>query len=223
MIKIWAIRLSVAFNVLVIAAALSLWLNPSTLLAGFLQGMYDRKVSFFEVFPVERGDTVFLGDSITEGGQWSEMFPTLPVKNRGIGGDTTTGVIARLQQITGASPAALFIKIGTNDLTHGPDDVATSYLQYEAIVTTVQRESPDTRIYLQSILPRGADYRERVEAFNREIKRMATALNATYIDLYPHFLEADGSIADAYSNDELHLNGQGYALWQSLLQPYVAP
>ena len=222
MIKRWAIRFSVALNVLVVAAAVALWLNSSNLLAGFLEKMYDRKVSFFEIFPVDHNDVVFLGDSITEGGEWAELFPNITVKNRGIGGDTTTGVLKRLHQITDGEPTALYIKIGTNDLTHGPDSIDTSYAQYREIVARVQQESPNTRIYLQSLLPRADSYREDIEAFNSEIEQLAKDMGITYIDLYPGFLDTDGSIADRFSNDELHLNGAGYLLWQSLLGPYIS-
>ena len=217
MIKVWAIRLSVALNLLAVIAALSMWSNSSNLILGFLEKNHARKISFFEIFPINSNDVVFLGDSITQGGEWAELFPDLSVKNRGIGGDTTTGVLQRLHQVTDGQPSALYIQIGTNDLTHGPDQRETSYLQYREIIARVQKESPSTQIYLQSLLPRAVDYRAQVEAFNIEIERLATAMGVTYIDLYTHFLDPDGSITDQVSNDELHLNGQGYLLWQSLL------
>ena len=221
MIKVWAIRLSIALNLLAVIAAVAIWLNSSNLVKGFLEKNHARKVSFFETFPVTSSDVVFLGDSITQGGEWAELFPSLTVKNRGIGGDTTTGVLERLHQVTNGQPSALYIKIGTNDLTHGPDQRDTSYQQYKDIIARVQKKSPSTHIYLQSLLPRSVDYRAQVESFNSEIERLAAEMGVTYIDLYTHFLDPDGSIADDFSNDELHLNGQGYLLWQSLLQPYL--
>ena len=223
MIKVWAIRLSLALNLLAVIAALAIWLNSSNLILEFLEKNHARKVSFFEIFPVNSSDVVFLGDSITQGGEWAELFPNLTVKNRGIGGDTTSGVLERLHQVTNGQPSALYIKIGTNDLTHGPDQRDTSYLQYKEIIARVQKESPTTRIYLQSLLPRAADYRAQIEVFNSEIESLAIEMGVTYIELYTHFLDPDGSIADELSNDELHLNGQGYLLWQSLLEPYLAP
>jgi lysophospholipase L1-like esterase len=223
MIKVWAIRISVALNLLTVIAALAIWLHSSNLIPGLLEKNHVRKVSFFEIFPVHGSDVVFLGDSITQGGEWAELFPNLTVKNRGIGGDTTSGVLERLHQVTNGQPSALYINIGTNDLTHGPDQRDTSYLQYKEIIARVQKESPSTRIYLQSLLPRAVYYKAQIEAFNSEIEQLAIEMGVTYIDLYSHFLDHDGSIADEFSNDELHLNGQGYLLWQSLLGPYLAP
>jgi lysophospholipase L1-like esterase len=178
------------------------------------------RISFFESFPVAQGDVVMLGDSITAGGEWSEMVPGLPIRNRGISGDTTTDVLARLDPIVAARPVAVFLKIGTNDLSRGPDRAA-SYQQYRQIVTRMQAGSPATAIFLQSVLPREAALREEVEAYNRQIRAIADELGVTYIDLYPAFLAADGSIRDELTLDELHLSGEGYRVWQSLLEPVM--
>jgi hexosaminidase len=219
--KSWIFRISIALNILVIVLVLGVWLNKAKFIRAYLAGIYTYHVSFFDSFPLVQGDVVMLGDSITDRALWDEIFPEQQVKNRGIGGDTTSGVLLRLESITEAKPAALFLKIGTNDLTHGPG-LEESYKQYREIVARVQVESPATEIYLQSILPRQAKYREKVEAFNREIQQVAVDLRVTYIDLYTGFLAPDSSIADELAVDELHLSGKGYRLWQSLLQPYMA-
>ena len=223
MIQTWAIRLSVALNLLAVFAALALWQNPSGSLVALMEKGHVRRISFFDSFPVNPTDVVFLGDSITQAGEWAELFPDLAVKNRGIGGDTTSGLLERLHQVSSGQPSAVFINIGTNDLTHGPEQRRISYLQYQEIVVTMQKESPSTRIYLQSLLPRSSHFRAEVEAFNDEIQRLAKEVGVTYIDMYTHFMHSDVSIADKFSNDELHLNGEGYVLWQSLLQPYLLP
>jgi len=221
MLKKWLIRLSVLLNLLVVIAVVGLWWNIGALLLGFLEGNHERRVSFFDSYPVQAGDIVFLGDSITDGGEWSEIFPDQPTRNRGIGGDITTGVLARLHQVTAGKPAAVFLKIGTNDLTHGPRERRDSYRQYREILQRIQSESPHTVIYVQSLLPRATEYREEVERYNQEIQKLAGELQITYIDLYPHFLAEDGSIKDDFSNDELHLNGAGYQLWQRLISAHV--
>lgn len=85
----------------------------------FIQPAHERWVSQFEVLPVLPGDTVFLGDSITEGGSWHELFPSSRVRNRGIGGEVTTGVLGRVNQISRGAPSQVFLLIGTNDLAFG--------------------------------------------------------------------------------------------------------
>ena len=47
---------------------------------------YQRWRSLFEVLPVYSSDIVFLGNSITDGCEWAELFNNRHVKNRGISG-----------------------------------------------------------------------------------------------------------------------------------------
>ncbi len=71
------------------------------------------------------------------------------------------------------------------------------------------------------VLPRAVEYRERIESLNRVLAQ-AVAGRASWVDLYPLFLdEQDGSIADAFSNDELHLLGAGYAVWRDAIETLV--
>jgi lysophospholipase L1-like esterase len=97
-----------------------------------------------------------------------------------------------------------------------------SYQQYRKIVSTIQAASPTTDIYVQSVLPGAVEFRDEVEAYNREIRTIASDLGVTYIDLYPDFLAPDGSIRDELTLDETHLTGAGYRLWQSLLEPTMS-
>ena len=214
---------SIALNGVLLVALLVLWSGRGSAVTVFLQKRMERTVSFFETYPVAPGDVVFLGDSITEAGLWSEIFPDMPVKNRGRGGDTVALLAERLDQVVSGRPRAIFLNIGTNDLTHGPKDREVSYRQYRGIIEHIQQASPSTGIHVQSLLPRGVKFREEIEAFNAKLRRMARDTGVHYIDLYPHFLAEDGSIRDDLSNDELHLLGEGYALWAALLAPETAP
>lgn len=211
------IWLSVGLNVLVLAVVI---LAMSGSLIGIAAPLfrsymvnpnYDRWVTQFDELSVEQGDVVFLGDSITRGGSWYELHPDSPIRNRGIGGDTTSGVLARLHQVTSGKPSQVLLLIGTNDIMFGESD-ETIVSNIVTIVDRFGRESPETQVYVQSILPRAVDYRGRIEALNGKI---SAAINdrAEWIDLYPLFLDEDGSIADQYSNDELHLHGAGYTVW----------
>lgn len=164
--KPWIVRTSLALNLLILA-----------LCAGVARSRPDNPVRaratrrgqnrFFESFPGAQDDVVMLGDSITAGGEWSEMFPGVPIRNRGISGDTTSDVLLRLDPIVAAKPAAVFLKIGTNDLNRGPDRGYELPIGIEQIVSRIQAGSPTTAIFLQSVLPREAAMREEVGAYNR--------------------------------------------------------
>lgn len=219
--KNWIFRISISLNIVIFVLGLGAWFNKEVFIRHFLLTIYESRVSFFDSFPLDPDDIVMLGDSITEGGEWGEIFPALPIRNRGISGDTTTGVLARLQAIVEAKPRAIFLKIGTNDLTLGPErDV--SYQQYRSIVATIQALSAGTDIYVQSVLPRGVELQDDVEHYNAQISTIANELGVTYIDLYPAFLAPDGSIRDDLTLDEVHLTGSGYRLWRSLLEPTMS-
>ncbi len=215
------ITLSVLLNVSVAALIVGAANGyiPSTVLNLMSEPNHQRWLSQFEALPLEAGDVVFLGDSITRGGSWHELFPDSAVKNRGIGGDTSTGVLARLDQITEAKPSQVFLLIGTNDLMIGvsEDQVAANIL---TIVEQVGNASPQTQIFVQSVLPRSVGYRERIESLNVKIQA-AVGDKAVWIDLYPLLLDDDGSIADTYSNDDLHLHGAGYTVWSEAIRQLV--
>ncbi len=220
--KTWIFRISISLNIMIIILGVGVWLNKDVFIGKVVQTIYDSRVSFFESFPLHFDDIVMLGDSITHGGEWNEVFPALSMKNRGIAGDTTAGVLARLQSIVERKPAAIFLKIGTNDLTTMGLERDVSYQQYRNIIATIQASSPTTDIYMQSLLPRAVEFQSDVEDYNIEIRSMANDLGVTYIDLYPAFLAPDGSLRDELTFDEIHLTGSGYRLWQSLLEPTMS-
>ncbi len=221
-IKKFFVFLSVGLNIIFVAAAVGGYyaLASGYFINLFIQPAHERWVSQFEVLPVLPGDTVFLGDSITEGGSWHELFPDGKVRNRGIGGDVTAGVLARVGQVSRGAPAQVFLLIGTNDLAFGVSENEI-VANVKSIVEEIRSESPATEIYVQSVLPRAVEYRERVESLNRLLQSEIHG-TARWIDLYPLFLDADGSIRNTYSNDELHLNGQGYLAWRDAIRSSVA-
>jgi lysophospholipase L1-like esterase len=217
------LALSLALNVFVVAALGWFALGPGrdSLMRAFLEGHQARRVSGFEAFPLAPDDVVFLGDSITEGGAWEELFPGVRTRNRGIGGDTSDGVLRRLEQVTRAQPAKVFLLIGTNDLYRGSseDEIVANI---EEILERLKQESPDTEVYLESVLPRAASYRSRIEALNARLAEVAGEQGAAWVELYPSFLDPEsGAIRPELSNDELHLLGPGYALWKEQIEALV--
>lgn len=195
--------------------------GTQSMMQDFLGPHYDRSVSQFEALPVQPGDIVFLGDSITEGGRWGEWFAGRPVRNRGIGGDTSAGVLARLDQVISGRPAKVFLLIGTNDLAFNVPE-ADIVANVSQIIDRIHTGSPSTRVYLQSVMPRAVEYREQIESLNASIQRHIGE-RAEWVNLYPRLLDdADGSISNDFSNDELHLNGAGYANWREAIAPLVA-
>jgi lysophospholipase L1-like esterase len=188
---------------------------------------YQRK-SLFRKLPNDKDEIIFIGDSIIDGGEWSEMFGNKKIKNRGISGDVTEGVLDRLDEVTESQPKKVFLMIGINDLARGfsAEQVVENT---HRIVDEIKKASPGTRIFLQSLLPvsdhfekfvRHTDKNEEVKIVNSALQKMEGG-NVVFIDLHNHFLNEDNKLNITYSNDGLHLNGEGYAHWALLIKKFV--
>lgn len=187
---------------------------------------YDQRELLFEAMPTSTSDIIFLGNSITDGGEWGELFQNPHCKNRGISGDIIPGVLNRLATVTKGHPAMAFLMIGTNDINHGytNDSIAQGV---RAIVRRIKDESPNTRVIVQSILPTNDCYGlftghtkrwQDVALVNAMLKTMTEEEGVDYLDLYRHFATEEGKMNPDYSNDGLHLNGAGYLLWKNLVE-----
>ena len=191
---------------------------------------YYQRASLFEILPVHRKDIVFVGNSITNGAEWAELFQNSKIINRGISGDICQGVYDRLAPITAGKPSKIFLMIGVNDLSRGTsiDSIVTATAK---IIDRIQTESPRTNIFLQSVLPvndsfgkfqghtkRSAD----IKPLNEKLNKMAGNKHIVFIDLYMHFVvPGTEKLNPEYTNDGLHLLGAGYLKWVGSVRPYI--
>jgi lysophospholipase L1-like esterase len=175
----------------------------------------------FEVLGPARGRMVMLGDSITEGGNWDEWFPDSPVVNRGIGGELSAQVLARLPTAVDR-PRAVFLLIGTNDLAF---DIPQQEIAHnvESILGTIERTAPGTPVVLQSVMPRALPFRDEILALNQRYRDLvaAAAGHVRYLDLWPALATPEGALRPELTEDKLHLNGNGYAEWVGALRPII--
>ena len=191
---------------------------------------YDQRKSLFELLPDTKNEIIFLGNSITDGAEWSELLNNPRVRNRGISGDTSEGVLFRLYQITRAEPAKVFLLIGINDLAKNiPPD--TVYLNICKIVSTISAKSPKTKIFVQSILPVNNTFKTfaghtsrtpQVKDLNERLRKICPKLGATFVDLFNELKNPNDDLLNPmYTNDGLHLMGGGYQAWLKVIQPYL--
>ena len=165
-----------------------------------------------------RSSIAFLGDSLTNHGQWETWFPDRHVHNLGVSGDTTGDVVARIDDVVALHPDAVALLVGTNDLGRRKS-VEHIVRNIEFLLVTLRRGVPGTRMLVQSIMPRGKEYAEQIRDANRHLRQFAPNVNAQYLDLWP-VLAGDGDeILPEYSDDKLHLNDAGYDAWLSELRP----
>lgn len=190
---------------------------------------YARRATLFDLLPVYSSDIIMLGNSLTDGAEWNELFDNCHVKNRGIVGDIIPGFFERLEPILKGQPRKIFIMGGVNDISHGvsADSIVNAMTQ---VVTTIQARCPKTEIYVQSMLPFNNDVRlwkllkgreQVVVDGNKGLESMCQRLGVTFINLYPLFVGENGKMKPEYTNDGLHLMGGAYLIWRDALLPYI--
>ena len=189
---------------------------------------YKERVKNFKKTPLSEENIVFIGDSITEdGGDWGKRFNMKNIKNRGIRGDVSDGVLLRIGEILYFKPKAIFLMIGFNDVNniHYQKQIpSTEYVTNTIIDLThkLGQGAPNTKVFVQSILPCHRAY------INTMINDINTALalefreTATvFIDLHSHFSDEHGKMIENLTYDGVHLNEKGYQLWTKQVYPFV--
>ena len=184
---------------------------------------YKRFLQFMDEPAITSKDIVMLGNSLTEGGgDWGKRLGKEHVINRGISGDEVMGVYDRLHQILPGKPAKLFLLIGVNDVSH---DLSTDSIVYriDQTLTRIQKESPETKVYLQSLLPIDESFNRykrltnktyQIPEINARLEALAKQKKITFINLYPLFTEKGTNVLrKELTSDGLHLNDKGYQIW----------
>jgi lysophospholipase L1-like esterase len=185
---------------------------------------YIKRIAEFKANPLQYGDLVFIGNSITEqGGDWGQRFNNPIVKNRGISGDVSDGVVNRLAEIYYFKPKKVFLKIGINDLFRA--ELTAEYVanNIQRIVDKIHLESPVTKIYVQTVLPtsNNTSLKAKIAVTNTIIKNTIQTNYYQVIDLHPLFADANDLMMSIYSVDGVHLSEAGYVVWQNYVKEFV--
>ena len=140
-------------------------------------------------------------------------------KNRGIAGDTTEGLLARLGELFYYKPDKVFILIGINDLFHPsmtPELIAENIIE---IVNQINQYSPNTEVFVQSTLPTATiSLIEDINSLNAILENAESQHPYNFIQLHDDFAIEDGKMNMEYSTDGVHLNETGYQVWIDLIQ-----
>ncbi len=177
----------------------------------------------FALSQIDFATVVMLGDSLTEGGQWSEITGCPYVANRGIGSDDSAGVVRRLDEVTKLKPSAVFLMIGVNDVASGvPTETIVDNVRQTIKTLTKAR----AQVYLTLVLP-------VAQIFTRKINPKITELNAAYValaketkatlvDFRSEMRNEDGYLRDELTIDGIHLIPDGYRMWRDAVMPLIA-
>lgn len=181
-------------------------------------------------------DVLFMGDSITDfwrnaDGAFAgkpvldKYFGHLKIANFGIAGDTTQGVLYRLQhgEGQGFSPKAVMLMIGTNNTAQ--NTAAEIAEGIGAVVLELKKDFPKAKILLLGIFPRsraGDPVRATIAEINSIISRLHDGERVFYLDIGSKFLDADGNIPKDVMSDALHPSTKGYEIWAEAVKEPLA-
>jgi lysophospholipase L1-like esterase len=179
---------------------------------------------------------MFLGDSITylwtvgdgdvsgyPGGKtvYDKYFADMKIANFGIPGDSTQGVLWRLQngEGQGHKPKAVMLMIGTNN-GNTAEEVAEGI---GADVLELRKDFPDAKILLMAVFPRGTGSndsgRRKIEAINKIIAKLDDQKHVFFMNINSKFLDANGGLIGFRPSDHLHPVPEGYEIWASAVAP----
>lgn len=189
-----------------------------------------QRSTLFDIIMPDSTSIVMLGNSLTNGCEWHELLGMTNVLNRGISGDTTADINARLSSVIAGKPAKIFLMSGVNDISHdlSAEEVANDII---ALVDRIRRESPSTRLYVQSLLPINNSFGRYKRVIGKEqvIRDVNTIISAEcakrdipFINIHSSMVDSEGNLKAEYTNDGLHLLGPAYLIWRDALLPYLA-
>lgn len=195
-------------------------------------GRYYQDDLRLEKQPPAAGRVVFLGDSITDIWNLQKFFPGQPYVNRGISGQTTTQMLARMfQDVIDLHPAALIFLGGTNDIAGntGPETARMVEENIQAITELAQAHH--IKPILCSLTP-VSDYTRHSQTGHRPppqilqlnawIRSYSAKVNAVYSDYYSALVDGKGMLKRGYSDDGLHPNDRGFALLAPVAEKAIA-
>jgi len=189
------------------------------------------RATLFDYFS-PKSDVVMIGDSITQGGIWSEIFPEARIANRGVSGDTTADILKRMATLLAVKPKKALVMAGVNDILQGVS-IDEIFSNYQAIVTRLKNEGIEVVIQstLECGLPAGANYHpfrvkcagkiEEIRRLNQRLKQYAEDQGLEFVNLNTKLSSEDQGLLPEYSYDGLHLSGEGYLVWANQIRSHI--
>ena len=182
-----------------------------------IQKDYQNKVAYFKK-NAKKVDHLIVGDSMV-----AYYKPTLNIHKQGIAGDTTEGVLNRINVIHLYAPKKVFLHIGTNDLVFTNDSDEEIVKRIQSIIDQLQAYE----VYFILPLPVDSQYFQIKDQprTNARLYQLRTLIlekikHATLIDMYETFLCKD-VLCKQYHSDGLHLNKKGYEIYEKIIKKHL--
>jgi lysophospholipase L1-like esterase len=186
-----------------------------------------RRTQWSKSVAEDQNALVLLGDSITQG--WGtrtgKLFPNVKIANRGIGGDTTRGMLIRLDDVLALHPSGVVMLMGTNDIGEKiePEAIASNV---RLILDKLKKSNPKMPIVLCMVFP-SAESKDRPADKIKKLNELYMGLvkgdpQVTVVDTWTLFADGKNDAKAELFPDLLHLNDAGYQAWAAALRPVLA-
>ncbi len=182
----------------------------------------NARAEVYSKIPISKNEIIFIWDSITEWFPIDKYIKNRNILVMGISWNESIDIKERILNIASRKPKKIFLMIGANDLRlWASEDIL--FENMKEIVSIIRKNSRQTKIYLESILPTGwifSGMMPRIIKYNNLMKDYSRKEWLGYIDIY-QYLYNDGFIKDSFSYDWLHLTSKGYIVWKIVVQKYI--
>lgn len=158
-------------------------------------------------------------------------FKNISIMNQGIPGDTTEGLLKRLDYVFKVSPKIIFLNIGSNDLVllhKRPIEIVESIVY---LIQCIKSELNDVKIYLFNVTPinENLEYANHLFIFgrkNEDIIEINQLLEKhipedMLIDIYHEVIDEYHNLKPSLTNDGIHLNDLGYTIYAQLMKTHL--
>ncbi|EJB6693340.1 hypothetical protein MSB51_004531 [Escherichia coli] len=180
--------------------------------------IHDR-VTLFNTFK-QKGDIAFLGDSITEGANWDQIFNNQKVANFGIGGNTIVGMVDMSDIVVDSGAKKIFIMGGVNDFSEMGYSVDKVFESYKKLIDKFNLN--ERTVFVQSTLKtKDTSVNSKIESLNSKLMDYCqNSGNCKFIDINKDMLDGN-LLSSSFTTDGTHLNGYGYKKWYDAIKDLV--
>lgn len=165
--------------------------------------------------------------SFTKWKDVQDYFPAHIMLNRGFGGSSLRDVIYYANDvILKYKPKQILIYCGENDIAGSSSVTADTVLErFKTLYAIIRSKFKKVPIAFISMKPSPSreKYLATMQKGNALIKSfMEQQKRSSYIDVYSSMLDANGKIlTHIFLSDKLHMNAEGYKIWQGVIAPYL--
>ncbi|MFE5318349.1 GDSL-type esterase/lipase family protein [Paenibacillus sp. NPDC056579] len=168
-------------------------------------------------------NSVFLGDSITEGLSFHDVLKAGNVLAGA--GKTAEFALQDIDELIKRHPEHIFIQLGSDDILWPTDNPKEySMKNYAKLIGTIKEKLPQAKITVLTVTPVTAEAEKQepryknIKDYNQGLKELAKEKNIGFVELSPIF--SNGS-DDLYDSDGIHFKPKFYTRMLELLKDQV--